>query len=128
MPEKSLNESTYQSLRREIMYLKLKPGTLLSTANIAEQYKVSRTPAREAILRLNKAGLVDVFPKSRTTVSRINVRRVNEEWFIRKSLEVAVIDNFMINCSARDLMALDDMIRCQEEYSASGDFEAFKER
>lgn len=127
MAGESLNELTYQSLRKDIMLLKLRPGTILSTAKIAEEYHVSRTPAREAILRLNKIGLVDVFPQSRTTVSKIDLARVNQEWFLRKSLEVSVIDDFMINCSMRDIYELTDIVDRQEEYNKNGDFLAYFE-
>lgn len=127
MAGESLNELTYQSLRKDIMSLKLKPGTVLSTAKIAQEYHVSRTPAREAILSLNKIGLVDIFPQSRTTVSRIDMKRVDQEWFIRKSLEVAVIDDFMCNCSQGDIQELKSIVDRQEEYHGSGDFISYFE-
>lgn len=122
MAGESLNELTYRSLRKDIMMLKLRPGTVLSTAKVAEEYHVSRTPAREAILRLNKAGLVDVFPQSRTCVSRIDLERVNQEWFIRKSLEVSVLDEFMVNCSMRDINELISIVDHQEQCISSGSF------
>lgn len=117
-----LNELTFQSLRRDIMLLTLKPGAVLSTVRVAEGYGVSRTPAREAILKLHQIGLVDVFPKSKTVVSRINVPRLFQEWFIRKSLEVAVIDDFLHNCSQRDLAELGQLIDQQAHYAQAGQF------
>jgi DNA-binding GntR family transcriptional regulator len=90
-----LYDVTYQHIRRDIMDLKLEPGTALSVRKIAEQYKVGRTPAREALMRLQKEELVYIFPKSGTIVSKLSVNRIKEELFIRKTMELASIDDFM---------------------------------
>ena len=50
--EKNLNEFTYQKLKKDIMTFVLVPGEAISAAKIAERYSVSRTPAREAIVKL----------------------------------------------------------------------------
>lgn len=122
-----LNEITYESLRQDIMLLKLQPGTALSTARVAQEYNVSRTPAREALLKLHQIGLVDMFPKSKTVVSRINIPRLHQEWFVRKSLELSVIDDFLTNCAQRDLMELQEIIARQERYAREGSFEPYFE-
>ena len=67
--EKNLNESTYERLKKEIMTFALVPGEAISAAKIAARYGVSRTPAREAIVKLEKEGLVDIYPQSKTLVS-----------------------------------------------------------
>ena len=123
----ALNKLAYRKLRQDIIFLTLKPGTVLSTQEVATRYEVSRTPAREAIVRLNKEGLVDVFPQSKTMVSRIDLKRIQQEWFIRKSLEVAVIDEFMKNCSLRDLESLEKSIERQANFSGRGMFRSFFE-
>ena len=57
----ALNKLAYRKLRQDIIFLTLKPGTVLSTQEVATRYEVSRTPAREAIVRLNKEG--DVYKR-----------------------------------------------------------------
>ena len=52
--EKSLNEETYDKLKYDIMNFKLVPGDSISAQKIAVRYNVSRTPAREAIVKLEK--------------------------------------------------------------------------
>lgn len=52
--EKSLNEETYEKLKYDIMNFKLLPGDSISAQKIALRYDVSRTPAREAIVNLEK--------------------------------------------------------------------------
>ena len=54
----------YQLLRGELISLQRKPGDLISEAEIALANGVSRTPVREAIMKLADDGLVDIFPQS----------------------------------------------------------------
>ena len=85
------------------MTFALKPGEPVSAAKLAERYNVSRTPAREALVRLQSEGMVDIFPQSKSMISRINVARARQEWFIRKTLEIAMTDSFFENVTPADI-------------------------
>lgn len=105
--EISLNQNTYEQLKKDIMTLMLRPGDAISAAKIAERYQVSRTPAREAIVKLEKDGLVDIFPKSKTLISKINLDRAKQEWFVRRSLEISIVDDFMTGCTEETIDRLE---------------------
>lgn len=105
--EISLNQNTYEQLKKDIMTLMLRPGDAISAAKIAERYQVSRTPAREAIVKLEKDGLVDIYPKSKTLISKINLDRAKQEWFVRRSLEISIVDDFMIGCTEETIHKLE---------------------
>ena len=98
--EKSLNEETYEKLKYDIMNFEVLPGDSISAQKIALRYNVSRTPAREAIVNLEKEGLLKVIPQSGTYVACINCKRSEQEWFVRKSLEIGMIDAIFKNASA----------------------------
>ena len=53
----------YQHLKRAILEQVHPGGTLLTEAEIADAVGVSRTPVREALLRLESEGLVALYPK-----------------------------------------------------------------
>ena len=59
-------------LRDEILSLTLKPGTVLSRAELQERFELSSTPIRDALMRLQEEGLVDIFPQHATVVTAIN--------------------------------------------------------
>ncbi|WP_323770847.1 GntR family transcriptional regulator [Antarctobacter sp.] len=80
----------YDELRREIISFERAPGSVLSRATLEKQYSVSQTPIREALQMLDQDGLVQVFPQSRTLVSRIDVQQLNETHFLRVAVEVEV--------------------------------------
>ncbi len=85
----------YNELRHEIENLKLKPGEELSVNELTERYGVSRSPVRDALLRLKRDSLVDIFPQKGTRVAKIDFHQVAEERFMRKSLELGALERFL---------------------------------
>ncbi len=83
-------EQVYEILRDRIIKLDLRPHQVLSRTELAEEFGVSQTPVREALLKLEVIGLVDVYPQSRTEVSPINAVKIREVQFMRRALETEV--------------------------------------
>ena len=88
----SISENVYYTLRQNIVNLNFKPGQILNIHEITEKLEVSRTPVREALIRLEREGLVDVIPQVGTSVSKIDLDRIEEEQFIRSSLEEKALE------------------------------------
>ena len=80
----------FDHLRREIVSLRLAPGTVLSRPALAESFGVSQTPIRDALLRLEAEALVTVHPQSSTMVAPIDVEQAHEAQFLRIALECEV--------------------------------------
>ncbi|MBX9843951.1 MAG: GntR family transcriptional regulator [Xanthobacteraceae bacterium] len=81
----------YEQLRDMILALKLEPGALLSRTRLQAQYGVSSTPVRDALMRLEAVGLVEVFPQSGTIVSLIDVPLARQAQFLRRAMEQEVV-------------------------------------
>lgn len=113
----SLNQSTYDRFKMDIMTFALKPGEVVSAAKIAERYNVSRTPAREALVKLETEGLVDIFPQSKSIISQIDINRANQEWFIRKTLEMGMVDKLFEKVKDSDILKMRSFCRKMEEVS-----------
>ncbi|MCB2099656.1 MAG: GntR family transcriptional regulator [Rhodobacterales bacterium] len=89
-PPTSAVDRVYEDLLRRILTLDLPPETPLSRSDLCAAYQVSQTPVREALQRLEQLGLVDIFPQSRTVVSRIDVDELRQNHFLRVALECEV--------------------------------------
>ena len=63
----------YHALRREILDMSFAPGAPLDENGIAARYAVSRSPVREAIIRLSADGLVRTLPNKSAIVSPLNL-------------------------------------------------------
>ena len=99
----SVQEMVYRTLRDKIVSMELKPGTIISTQEIADSMSVSRTPVREAFIRLQREELLDVAPHRSTMVSKINMDRVYQERFIREALEIEAMQKFVEVATAESL-------------------------
>lgn len=87
----STRDYAYQRLKESIVTLKLEPGLSISEKEIAERLGVSRTPVREAFVKLNQEQLLEVYPQRGTVVSLIDLQHVEDARFIREHLEVATV-------------------------------------
>jgi GntR family transcriptional regulator, rspAB operon transcriptional repressor len=95
-------------LRDEILSGRMRPGQALSENEIAQRLGVSRTPVREAIIRLESEGLLEVRPQVGTTVSPIDVDAVADVQFLREAIEcrtVALAARSVSTADARELRA-----------------------
>src|SRR6476469_7383958 len=86
----------FERLRGMIITLALPPGSALSRAELAAQFGVSSTPIRDALMRLEEEGLVDVFPQYATVVSRIDVRLAQQAHFLRQAVELEIVRGLAI--------------------------------
>jgi DNA-binding GntR family transcriptional regulator len=109
----SVQDSVYTALRKSIINLNLAPGTAVSEKEISLRYKVSRTPVREAFIHLSKEGLVKVIPQRETLVSLIDLNRVEQELFLRESLEMAVLKPFISQCRPNHIVELEKILEIQ---------------
>jgi DNA-binding GntR family transcriptional regulator len=63
----------YAALRNEILCLTLAPGEMLDETTLAERFDLSRSPVREALIRLAGDGLVVTLPNRSTIVAPIEI-------------------------------------------------------
>jgi GntR family transcriptional regulator, rspAB operon transcriptional repressor len=81
----------HAALRDDIVQMRLMPLDILNEKLLGQRFGVSRTPVREALLRLADEGLVDIYPQSGTFVARIPRRALYEAVLIRKALEATTV-------------------------------------
>jgi DNA-binding GntR family transcriptional regulator len=72
-PRGSSAAATYETLRHEILTMVLRPGEVLDEVSLSKRFGMSRSPIREAIVRLSGEGLVTVLPNRSTIVSNLDI-------------------------------------------------------
>jgi len=120
---RSRADDIHDELRRMIVTLELAPREVLSEKYLCDLFVVSRTPVREAILRLAEHGLVEVAPQHGTFVSGINPRAVRQAHFLRESLEIPVLRRLCaiphVNLdTARALVLQQHVLAARNEFAA----------
>lgn len=104
----------YETLRREVLTLALPPGSALSENELAARLGVSRTPIRESLVLLVEEGLVQVFPKIGSFVSRVDPARVADAQFVREAIELASLDRLPVELPADRVAALRQNLAAQQ--------------
>ena len=82
----SETSSIYQELKKRIVFLDYQPGQTLREKELVEEFGVSRTPVREAFIRLESDGLVRIFPNLGTIVSEVSFQQLKDVFEIRSFL------------------------------------------
>lgn len=110
-----------------IVHLDLKPGSVVSENELSSLLSLSRTPVREALIELNRIGLVEILPQKGSYISKINYDIVEESRFVRLVMENAILK---LACEGIDQSYLDALnlnIQQQKIYFDSNQSEQFLE-
>lgn len=119
----SSRRAVYDELRRRVVTLQLPPGAPLSENELAAELGISRTPVRESLILLSQEGLVQVFPKVGSFVSRVDPDLVADAQFLREAVELASLEDIPDTPDAAQVAALRENLVRQE--GADDDPDAF---
>ncbi len=121
----TIGSRVFDTIRRAIIQLQLRPGNPLSEAEIARQLGVSRQPVREAFIKLAEVGMVEIRPQRGTFVRLISIREVENARFIREAIEVAIVRKSAVEASEADIAAMSMLIEGQKSEAKKMDTAAF---
>ncbi|WP_460717772.1 GntR family transcriptional regulator [Nocardia heshunensis] len=76
----------YRAIRRQIIDLKLPPGSSFTEASLTQQGQTSKTPVREALARLRRDGLVSALPRAGYVVSPVTLQDTDDLCALRSVL------------------------------------------
>lgn len=117
--------SICETLRDAIVALRLAPGSPIQEKELTTLFGVSRTPVREALIRLAEEGLVDIRPQSGTFVSRIPLAALPEAVIVRQALEATTVERAAAAITDEGRKLLDANLARQESFAGLDDTEAF---
>ena len=99
----SLADQAYEQTKQLIFDFELMPGDRFSETELAERVKVSRTPMRQALQRLQREGFLQVFPKSGWQVAPLDFDQFDALYDLRVLLECHAVQQL---CEAQERPAL----------------------
>jgi DNA-binding GntR family transcriptional regulator len=116
-----LRDDVFRRLRDAIIDGTFLPGEQLKDGDLAEWLGVSRTPVREALLRLGASGLVVAKPGRSTTVSTIDPKAVRDARDVVAAMHVLAVREMAGNATDADLDRMRDANRRFAKALAQGD-------
>jgi DNA-binding GntR family transcriptional regulator len=118
-PETSLTGKVMNRVRAAVMAGEMKPGELYSVYQLAETFDVSRSPVRDAMLRLEEAGLVRFERNRGFRIIEPRPADVAEIFAIRLALEVPSAKRAAFLCSEEVNLRLREEITLMHEATAA---------
>jgi DNA-binding GntR family transcriptional regulator len=117
--------SIYRTLRTDIIAMRISPGQAINEKSVAVEHGVSRTPVREALLKLAGDNLVEIFPQSGTFVTRIPIAALPEAIMVRKALEDLTVRRATERIDAEHLATMRSIVAQQQKLEQRRDHDGF---
>jgi DNA-binding GntR family transcriptional regulator len=114
-------------IKENIINLELKPGTMISEQDLANELKLSRTPVHEAMQELATTKIIEILPQRGSYVSKIDMDRVDEAIFMRTTLESAIAELACEKATDSDILELEENLHLQEFYLEKANLDKFME-
>lgn len=120
---KSLHSTVYTELLEDILTGKLRPGSKITEQKICDEYKVSRTPVREAFCQLENEGLIETIPNRGAFVVGLSERDVDDILELRTSLEVTAVKWAIERITDEEFAELEEAFEFMEFYTMQNDID-----
>jgi DNA-binding GntR family transcriptional regulator len=122
----SLVDAAYRTMRVKILDNEWAPGHRALEQELALELGVSRTPVREALIRLAQEGLVEVVPRHGMRVLPVSAADMNEIYQLLGSLEATAAEMVaQRKPAARDIAPLEAASRAMDAALKTGDLDAW---
>ena len=102
-----LREKVYDQLRADMICCRLAPGTEIRETELALRFGVSKSPVRDALMRLGREGLVITLPRQGYRVAPVSIADVQDMFHLRDALEQACMERIVRRASDEQLAELD---------------------
>ena len=102
-----LREKVYDELRADMISCRLAPGTEIRENELALRFGVSKSPVRDALMRLEREGLVITLPRQGYRVAPVSLADAQDMFHLRDALEQACMERITRRASDEQLAELD---------------------
>ncbi|MET4640752.1 DNA-binding GntR family transcriptional regulator [Streptomyces atratus] len=116
-------ERVYTHIKQAVLDRRYEGGTLLTEGDLAEAVGVSRTPVREALLRLEVEGLIKLYPKKGALVLAVSAQEIADVVETRLLVEEFAARK-AVPASAKLISRLEELLGEQRQHVAAGDLAA----
>lgn len=126
--QRSIADQLYAVIKRMILSGEIKSGEAVLEEKIAQDFNVSRTPVREAIKRLAAYGLLQLKPRGRAEVIRLNNEEAHKLAIVRVQIECLVVELLAEHADQADCQHLRQLAETCENSLETGDIAEIFER
>jgi len=122
---KTLSQSVYEHLKESILNKELEPNQRINEKEIAESFQVSRTPVREAVVRLATEGFVEILSHRESLVKEVSYNELKERFQVMGVLDRLAASLIVNQINPQELTKLEKMTNKMERYFIMREVEKF---
>ena len=123
-PKGSGSQRVYDAIRDQILTLRLKPGTIVDELALVKVFNLSRTPVREALIRLEADGLVQIVPNRGARVAALDFENIGR---LFEALDLYARAICVLAAKRRDPEAISAARTASEDFSRAAEQKNFRE-
>ena len=116
-----LSTNLYTELQEDILTGKLRSGEKLTEQKICNEYKVSRTPVREALRQLETDGLIENIPNRGAFVIGFSKQDIEDMYELRKAYEIQAVRWAIERITDEERSELEETFEFMEFYTMKND-------
>ena len=113
--------TAYQIIRQKIVTMDYLPGITLDEKTLCEQIGYSRTPIREAFIKLSGEGLIDITKNRSARVTELDLRTLQAVWEASELIERACLTLACLRRTKADLASVEACMKSFEQRQSDGD-------
>ena len=121
----SLSGIVYEDLKRRLNSGMLKPGQFIDLSALGRELGMSRTPLRDAMIRLELEGFMVVYPRRGVMVRILDLAAIRDIYQIVGALEAAVVERMVLRFRTSDVDRMDAHRKAMAESLAADDFDTY---
>ena len=123
-PKGSGSQRVYDAIREQILTLRLKPGTIIDELALVKVFTLSRTPVREALIRLEADGLVQIVPNRGARVAALDFGNIGR---LFEALDLYARAICVLAAKRRDPEAISAARTASDDFSRAAEEKNFRE-
>jgi len=121
----SLKDQVYDYLRERMKKGELRPGSAINMDDTAERLGISKTPLRDALLRLEVEGFVTILPRRGVIVNRLTLADIKDMYQVIGALESTALLSAAPRMDVKDVEEMTRLNECMRDALAGNNFELY---
>lgn len=121
----NIRQDAYDQIKYNIVHFYYLPRQKVSEKSIAASLNLGRTPVREALIRIEREGLIEVVPQSGTYIATIDMNIAKEGRFVRECIEPQVMMEALAKHSSAQFETLRQNLNAQKKAAKADQTDLF---
>jgi DNA-binding GntR family transcriptional regulator len=121
----TLRDKVYNYLKKEMENGNLYPGNAVSVKEICTKLKISTQPVRDAIIRLEAEGFLNIYPRSRVVINALDINEIKNLYEVIGALEICLLESSFEKFSDIDIVSMKNLNQEMRKAIENGDYIAF---